>query len=86
MSESEFYQVHTANEDGWNDYHEEDDETDDFEVAVAWLRRHDVQWGEIRYNGQLVAWTEENPNYAECGGSPNVVRFEDGWNSHGRIQ
>lgn len=80
------YEVHTANEDGWTDYHEEDDITDDFDIAIDWLKRSDVKWGEIRCNGELVAWTEENPNYdPEYGGSPNIIEYAEGWGRNGKI-
>jgi len=86
-SEDVFYQVHTANEDGWTDYYEDDDETDDLEVAVAWLKRPDVVWGEISYEGEPVAHTEENPNYdPDYGGPRNIVVFEDGWGPFGRVK
>ena len=86
------YEVHTANEDGWTDYHEEDETTDDMEVAVHWLSQPDVVWGTIAVDGKEIAHTEEieyedeqdeydqryNPR------PKNRIVFEDGWNRYGR--
>ncbi len=83
--EKEWYEVHTANEDGWTDYHEEDDETDDFEVAIDWLLRSDVVWGEIKYEGEVVVWTEERDDYdPDYHRSKNVLQYADGWGRHGK--
>ena len=50
------FEVRTQNEDGWTEYHEELDETDDLEVALIWLRQPDCISGEIRSNGRVIAW------------------------------
>lgn len=71
---SEVFNVHTGNEDGWNDYHEEDDETDSWDVALAWLGRNDCVWGEVRVNGKIVA----------SKGSDGEIEFSDGWGLFGK--
>lgn len=48
------YEVFTENEDGWTDYHTEEDITDDYEIAIIWLNRDDCLSGEIRVNGEIV--------------------------------
>lgn len=71
-----WFEVHTANEDGWTDYHEEDDETDDFEIALDWITRSDVQWGEVRLNGELIASSDSDHN----------VEYAQGWGPHGKVE
>jgi len=77
MSEESFYEVHTANEDGWTDYHEEDDETEDFQVAVGWLERPDCKWGSVKYKGKTVAWKED---------ADEPVQFAEGWDAYGKVK
>ena len=62
-----------ACEDGWSDYHEETEETDSFEVALAWLRRSDTQQGEIRFKGKVVASKDRDGS----------LEFASGWCSSG---
>ena len=95
-SEAIEYEVHTANEDGWTDYHEEDDVTCEFDVALAWLGNSDVVWGEIKVDGKVIAWTEEidysdeepQDEYdARYNPRPrNRLVFADGWDSHGKVE
>lgn len=61
------YEVWTANEDGWTDYHEETEITDDFEIALTWLGASDVVRGEIRSldNGDVIAWKDWNDEKIE---------------------
>lgn len=71
-----WFNVHTANEDGWTDYHEEDDETDEFTTAIYWITRDDVKWGEVRLNGELIAWSDDDHN----------VEYAQGWGPNGRVE
>lgn len=70
--EEQYFEVWTANESGFTDYHEENDETDDYEVAVAWLDASDCIRGHIKLNGVIVASKDEDG-----------WEFREGWTKRG---
>ena len=69
----QWFEVWTACEDGWSDYHEENDETDNFDVAMAWLNRSDCQAGEIKLDGKIIVSKDRDGR----------MQFASGWCARG---
>lgn len=71
------FEVKTWNEDGWSEGHEEEDITDDLQIALIWLTRDDCRDGSIYADGELVATKDY---YGE------PVEFHNGWTKNGKVE
>ena len=72
-AENQVFKVWTQNESGFTEYHEENDETDDFEVALQWLNADDCIGGHIKLNGKIIVSKDYDGN----------LEFSAGWCKNG---
>ena len=74
MAEEYEFRVETWNEDGWTEGHEEEDITDDIEIAIIWLEREDCVYGSIYLNGKMIATKDKD----------SEIEVFDGWTRNGK--